>query len=718
VSGRDIFGGPVPPPAPPTVLNAAASALDALQTTKDTRDPSLQESLRISSLPIVGACSPEEVEAFNRENVLASVYDDGWRLKPLQVEALMSYDLYGGAFLPLRVGAGKSLIALMLAERAYAKGLGKIVLLVPPEVYGQMVDRDIPYARRHVPLSVPFMRLGQVPAARRRKLASSGHLGCYILPYSLMSVDDTSELLDWISPELLILDEGHNLKNFSAARTARMFGKHGYLQAFEARSGKPAEMVVMSGTITSRSLLDYWHLVKYCLKERCPLPLNSHLVRKWAGVLDSEASANAGGFGHGQDPNDGTMRTDTLMPIVRWAQKHYPTEDFSETVRGFRAAFRKRFETCPGIVTSGADDLGVSLVFSNRPTPVDDSDPTWQALEKMRLDVLEGVAPNGDIIPHPMNAYGWLVELAAGFYNDKYWPDAETFAKERHLSIDEAEDILERALEHHQLRQLYHSAMRKWLTKNAKPGLDTPFLVASDMASYGARNVGPDLHEVWCEMHKADFEGRPERRKRPVRVCDYKIRQTLDWVKSLKKGRGAILWHLNKEVGVWLHEAGREAGLDILHCPSGKEGSELICSIGDYERGGKGDRVVTASVKGHGTGKNLQAFEELFVVQWPRSPVQSEQMLGRQHRPGLRVDTLKVHTCNTADIEHTSFAAALNDACYIQDTTGGDQKLMIGAFETPPEVLSSSELRRRGVRDIEMLSGKQVLLLAEKFGLN
>ncbi len=714
----DIFGKPRDTVPVVTKLNKAASALDAAMVGKETRDPSMLESLRISSLPLVHECTTEEVEAFSEDEVLAEAFAKGFRLKSKQVESLMAYDMYGGAFLSLRVGAGKSLIALMLAQRAYAKGLKKIAIMLPSQVYDQMVSRDVPWARRHVPLSVPMMKLGQITLKRRQALARSGNFGVYFIPYSLLSVDDTDELLDWICPELIVLDEGHNLKNFDAARTGRMFGREGFLNRFEKQHGTRPEMVVMSGTITSKSLLDYWHLLKECLKERCPLPLNGHLVRLWAGVLDSAASRDAGGYGHGEDAGEGTVRTDTLMPIVRWAQRHFPDEDFPETTRGFRHAFRRRFETAPGIVASNKDDLGVSLVFRNEETP-SPSDETWTKLQELtRAVVDDGVAPNGDIIDHAMNAYGWLVQLAAGFYNDLYWPDAEKFAKERDIPVFDAEEILDRAKNYHELQQIYHSAMRRWLTRNARPSMDTPFLVAGNMHTNGAGNVGPDLYEAWTEMHGADFEGRPQRRSRPIRVCDYKIRHAISWAKKLKKGRGAVLWHLHREVGTWLYEMGVAEGVEIVHCPSGQAGSALITSIGDYELGGKGDKIVTASVSGHGIGKNLPAFEEQFVVQWPRSSAQSEQMLGRIHRPGQLADSLTIHMCNTAEVEHTSFAAAMNDACYIQDTTGNEQKLMMGSFETPPQILSSSELRRRGITQVENLSGQQIQLLREKFGIN
>ena len=118
----DIFGK-APPEPTLARLNLAAAALDKASAGREQRDPAFQEILRICSLPLITECAPEEIEAFNEENVLAVPFAEGWRLKPQQVEALIAYDMYDGAFLPLRVGAGKSLIALMWASSRFRMGL-------------------------------------------------------------------------------------------------------------------------------------------------------------------------------------------------------------------------------------------------------------------------------------------------------------------------------------------------------------------------------------------------------------------------------------------------------------------------------------------------------------------------------------------------------------------------------------------------------------------
>ena len=682
--------------------------LDSLAKSKPKRDPIAQEISRIVGLPLILSVTEEEVEAFCRENQLVESFNAGWRLWPQQVGALLAYDLYDGGFFPVSVGAGKTLIGLMTAERAYRNNIKRSLLLVPPEVYSQLVNRDITYARQHVPLSVPLMKLGGITKLKRLAYARSGLQGCYILPYSCLSTVDSSELLDLIRPELIIADEAHRLRNAKAARTKRIFGKHGYV------TKNQPQMVAMSGTITAKSINDYWQTIRACLKDNSPLPNSSHIVRQWGEVIDAHSSS---WDGTADSNHPGDFYTEPIMPLVRWAQKNFPDEDFPETIRGFRKAYKFRLNTAPGVVVSDEHEIGTSLLMRNEPASEKDT-PGMAKLNKLIETVKKDfIAPNGDEIDHAIHQFSWLYQLSAGFYNDLYWPAPEVLALERGITVSQAENLLERAQHHHMLLQIYHAALRKWLTYRAKPRMDTPFLVGADMAAHGPRNVGPELYGAWMDAKMADFEDRPGRRSRPVRVCPYKIVQAADWAqRDVPEGRGAILWAHHREVGKWLVEELQHRGLDALHCPAGPKHNEAIGAVGDPGAGGKGDRLVVASITAHHVGKNLQAFNHQFVVQWPRSAVIAEQMIGRLHRPGQEADELTVVTNNTTDSDSLNFAACLNDACYIQDTTGGKQKLMYAAYETPPIVISPAALKRAGL-DPKRLTGEQMQLMRDTFGV-
>lgn len=687
--------------------SAPPTRLEELARDRASRAPDAREIHRIASLPLWTEPAPEEVEQFNRENVLAGAYEAGFRLFPAQVSAVMAYDLFDGGFFPIGVGHGKTAISLMIAQRAYEKGTHASLLMIPPQVYAQLTERDIPWARRRVNLSVPFIGLGNLSPQKRMRLARAGQRGCYILPYSLLSVKDTEQLLELIRPELLIADEAHNLKNSSAARTRRI---RRYMDHVDN-----LEMVAMSGTITSKSITDYWHLIRACLQEHSPLPNSTHLVRHWAQVLDAQQSGSPFSDAQADAYSVGEFSCEPIMPLVYWARKKFPDGDFPETIRGFRRAYRHRLQTAPGVVVTGDASIGTSLVFRNVPAPYDKSDEAGQ-LERLIEGVKEDwVTPDGDEIDYAIHMWKWLYELSAGFYSSLYWPEPETLVEEARghgasMTIAQAEEILERARHHHALLQEYHADLRRWLASRQRPGLDTPMLVGSDMLRNGARNVGEDLFGAWKAARDADFPGRPERRSKPVRVYDYKIRAAVQWAQSLdRKHPGGILWVHHQEIGRWTAELLREAGLDVLHCPAGTEANRTIVDPANRRK------LVVASVTAHGTGKNLQHFRNQLFVQWPRSAVVAEQAVGRTHRTGQEADELAVCRMDSNFIDRANFAACVNDAVYIHATTGVRQKLMLGSYDPPPVVFSPEVLRRAGL-EAKRLTGEQMDMLREKFG--
>jgi hypothetical protein len=162
--------------------------------------------------------------------------------------------------------------------------------------------------------------------------------------------------------------------------------------------------------------------------------------------------------------------------------------------------------------------------------------------------------------------------------------------------------MLERAKEHLASKQRYHKALRDFF-KSAPAGLDTPREVGNSIARYGAKFVGSNLAALWQEVKSMEFEGMPKRLQDPVRVDPFKVDAAVAWAKEFRKG---IIWVYHKELGTWIMEALGAAGVEALYAPAGAD--ELIEGIGDPGRGGKGDKLVVASLSSHGTGRNLQAF--------------------------------------------------------------------------------------------------------------
>jgi hypothetical protein len=662
----------------------------------EVRDIQYAEVQRIIGMPIYFGMDSAEAEGYNQLNVLSQAYQDGFRLHNVQADAVFSYEQNGGGFFHVAVGWGKTIISLLCAQKGFNKGLQKILLLVPSQVQGQLVQTDIKGARSKVPLTLPIYALGDRSQADRHALAHSGRPGLYIMPYSYLSVKDTADLLDGIAPGLVICDEAHNLANRTAARTKRLL--------VYAEKHQP-EAVMLSGTITSKTIRDYFHLIKWALRDGSPLPVSYSLASEWGAAIDSDANALITTAGE-QGP---------LKPLIGWAKTHFPEIPITSDIAGFRRAYKQRLNTTPGVVSSGDLELGTSLTIANRPVFAPEKSEGWPLLLKLITTVTdEWLTPNGDEIEHSIHTWKWLNELSAGFYNELTWPVPDVYAAKKNIPVPEARKIIDRAKEHHAAGQVYASALRKWLQEHHIPKVDTPFLVGASMAHYGKEVVGEKLYEPWSYWHSLKFEGCPERDSRVVRVCSYKIDSAVEWAKALGKDEGALIWVHHQEVGEWLYEKLINAGVDAVHCPAGSTHNRIICQIGDPKEGGKGDRVVVASITAHGTGKNLQAFRHNYFVQWPRKDTIAEQTIGRTHRVGQQADELVVYMNLTGEWDQLNFAACLNDALYIQQSTGNRQKIIYANYDPIPKIFPSAVLKERGL-EVKQLSADQQRAMAERF---
>lgn len=633
------------------------------------KSPERLETDRILSLPVIESPGPEDVEIESFEKLQAEAFNRGERLYPEQVAALHAYRQAGGALVPVPVGRGKTGTGLLIAQEALSTGAArKVLLLVPVQLAAGLFNRHVPEWRRRINLPAPFHYLQGRSRADRLRIAESGAPGVYVLPYSLLSTADSVAVLAGINADLVIADEVHRLKHMKSACTKR------FAHFMRERDPKP-RMVAMSGTLTRRSIMDYQHLAEMALHDKSPVPRTSSQAYSWSMVLDAGVSPPAG------------FTASTLGPILSWARTRFPGEAQSfEGTEGPRKAFRRRLNTAPGVVPPGVGwRTGVSLLVANR-TPGRESE-RLRALETKVKD--DGETPEGAPIAHAIHSYKWLQELSAGFYNSLVWPTPEAIAKNRKISLDEASDRLERAKAHLVLETEYQRELRKFL-QGAPIGLDTPQevgLALSRGADLGA------LPSLWEAMKEADFPGRPKRISIPVRVDDYKIRSAVEWVDEFGS-EGAILWVVNPEIGLWLTEVLKDA----VHCPAGAD--DLIESIGDPVRGGKGDRIVVASIAAHGTGRNLQAFRHQLFVQWPRSATVAEQTLGRLNRPGQQAEELVAYTLLGSEFDHVNRAATIADAIYVQSTTGVDQQILYADYDPLPKVYPPSFLRERGFRPL------------------
>lgn len=652
------------------------------------------EIQRITALPIAQPLTDQEIEAINEMHVKQTALDDGFRLQRVQAEAIQIFSETGGLFAPIEVGGGKTLIALRCIGIAVENGLERVLLFVPPQVYSQLVNHDIAQARRWVSLGCSFFLMGGKSPDKRKQLAG-GRRGCWVFPYSLLSRPDSYAILEAIRPELMIFDEAHALKNRGSARTKRILT---YWRQYRPH------VVALSGTMTSKSLNDYAHILMMCLREGAPVPLEATTVQEWAATLDSEQKQTEA-F-HGQKTGPGPLR-----PLIAWSNKHFPQTKLNFDVQGFRAAYQNRLLTAPGVVSSPADSLGVSLIIENMTAAMLSRPGGAQLVELIDRLEKEWLTPSGDEIEHAMLVWKWNSELTVGFYNSLIWPEVNDVATRLRITDDSAKELLLRSREYHSALQNYHKELRTWFrTRPHRPGLDTPMVVGNNMSRRGAQDVGNDLFKAWDNKQQKDFPERIERLSIPVRVCDFKLMQAIEWAKN--HPAGGIIWYRHQEVGVWMQELLELAGVDSIHCPAGKPANVFLTSEGAAEAC-KG-KILVCSIGAHGEGKNLQYLQDQLFLQLPVSEKSAEQAIGRTHRKGQQADEITVTTMINGTYDEMALAALLNDALYVRETMNSPRKILIATWNPMPIIYGSSVLIRAGAQ-AKMLNARQQLLLQERF---
>lgn len=612
----------------------------------------MTEVQRIIHLPTAGKVTAERIEELSRLYVQGHAYEglcdcdrcnrQPLRLLPDQANGIHQWLQTNRGFWSIGVGGGKTALSQLVASIYHSEHPEKkILLLMPPSVYDQFRLQALPWARKHLAVTVPWFGLGG-HRNKRAALSMSGQPGCYVLPYSMLSTEDSVELLNSVDADLVIADEAQYLKGDSA-KTKRFW-------AWVNRR-KPLG-VAMSGTLTSRTPMEYFRLIRWCMGEYSPLPTKKVEATDWSNGLRS-----------------GGAMTETLLntvrPLIKWAGE---TPDQA----GFRRAYQLRMHSCPSFYTSPPNQLKTSLEIHNVPA---------RKPSKELADMIDKVAerwqhPSGDYLSYGIELHAALRELNAGFYYRRYW--------------DEEDPMVDQAKAHFEAGQEYHKALREFFssTRNPREGLDTPMLVGKYHHDHGPIPEWGHLFQLWETWKGLYDEELPERLSEPVYVDDFKIAQAVKWAQRIaKKKVGGILWVTHQAVADWLLRELHAAGVEAIHKGAGatwlrKDGSQ--------------DKVVVASIDAHGTGKNLQDFQQQLIVQWPRSATQAEQLIGRTHRTGQEAERLVVQTNLTTDWDHEQMACTLGDTAYVAETMGRRPKLLIADWNPVPREYPADFLRAKG----------------------
>jgi len=288
------------------------------------------------------------------------------RLRPVQALALHDIGTHRGAFLPVGVGEGKTLI---FALAAYLLEADPVLGLLPAGLI-QKTQRELEILSEHwrIPTNLrlfSYDMLGRASAAK--------------------------EIEDW-APTAIIADEVHRLKNLSAACTKRVAR---YMAAHPRTA-----FVGMSGTIMRDSIYDFAHILFWALKENAPLPMQPHELADWASALDEIKKGK---------PGEEYTRTEPGALLALCS----PEERAEETVVAARRGFRRRLVETPGVVAAAGEGENVGASIYVKGIVYDVAPITNEHFQTLR-DAWE--RPDGKQFEEGVEVWACARQLAAGLH--------------------------------------------------------------------------------------------------------------------------------------------------------------------------------------------------------------------------------------------------------------------------------------------------------------
>lgn len=178
----------------------------------------------------------------------------GVALRPWQGQALVEAFENRGAFLGLPVGLGKTLISFLLPVVLRS---ARPLLIVPGAGLRDKTMHEFGTLRREWRSPVEPMR---------------------VYTWQELTTRGNAEFFERMQPDLIVIDEADEAANTSASWVRRI---DRYILS------RPETVVVlMTGTPGRKSIMNYWHLLCWALRERAPVPMAEGEAREWALALD------------------------------------------------------------------------------------------------------------------------------------------------------------------------------------------------------------------------------------------------------------------------------------------------------------------------------------------------------------------------------------------------------------------------------------------------
>lgn len=506
-------------------------------------------------------------------------------LRDVQALALSEAHDHRGAFFPMGVGAGKTLVSLLVAV---VLGARAPILLVP----AARVKRTTYLARE-------YAKHFRIPVFLR------------VLSYQILGRESGAQLLERYRPDLIIPDECHKLKNRKAAVTKRV---HRYFSRY------PETMcVAMSGTISKRSLHDFAHIIRWCLKGNTPLPEHWNELESWASAIDERPRAL-------QRYHPGVLlKLAASEDVVAY-------DDYATARKGFR---RRLIET-PGVVATTEQGCDASLSISGQLIETSERmAPHWEVLRSM------WELPDGWPLSDGFQVWASARQFARGFfYRPEPRPEPEWMAA----------------------KKAWASFCREVLRDNRRE-LDSELQVARACANH-SEWYGDEEYKAWIAIRDT-----------------FKYNQVTEWLDDTCM-QAALDW-LERCGGLVFSEQvafGRTLAMLSGVPYFGRKG---LTDQGLHIEDHTGPAILSLNSNKEGCNLQYRPeWRQALMVLWPPNGEASEQVLGRMHRDGQEGDEVSWDTLLGCYEDVACFDQSVKDAKYLQDTQG-PQKLLIADIDMP-----------------------------------
>jgi len=528
-------------------------------------------------------------------------------LLSVQAWALYEAPLVGGMLGAIGAGCGKTGLDILMPM--VFPNCKQAVLLVPPGLQQQLLD-DYKLWAEH--FRVPSLVMhGNVRGGR----IIEGRPVLHVVPYSRLSLPNSTDMITNLKPDLILADECHRLKDYTKASGARRIFLYG-------AENPDTRFCFWSGTITDHSISDYAHLAAYAFRESSPLPIDPPVVEEWALAIDPSPMSSPAG---------------ALRQLCQPGETLY-------------SGVHRRLVETRGFIATKEGAIGASLTLNERkvkvPSEVTDLlknlRETWQRPDGEELIQATDVAANAR-------------QIASGLYLRWVFP-REPRGPDGKLLPESVRKIDQWFA----ARKAWNKELRLKLLKG-ETFLDSPANCAYAAQRYLDGYTG-DLPvwdsatwKAWSEVKDTVYH-----ETEAVWINDYLARDAAEWA---KKNRGPV-WYEISEFGKKIAEL---SGLPLF---AGDSENEIKAE--------KGDRSIIVSIKAHGTGRDglQRIFNNQLVANPPSSGRTWEQLMARLHRIGQTSDEVNCDLYRHVPEFAESIDSAVRKSQYVAGTLGANQKLL------------------------------------------